>query len=368
MDHMGYLPAHMRADERRTPYFCTPPTEPLMALLLQDALKISSQKKQEPHFSQADLRRMHRRAHALGYGQPFEFFDGTKVELLDAGHVLGSAQALVTPPKSSGELPLLYSGDLKLLPSRMHEGARLPSEHVGTLVVESTYADREHPPRKELERQFCSELKKCVEEGRTALVASFAVGRPQELVMVLHENNVNLPVYLDGMAQAATKLAAEYPSYVRDSSSFSRALSRAHFVSEQKRPKLGAHEPAVIITTAGMLEGGPALGYIKRLHNSGRLKVFLTGYQIEGTNGRRLLDKGVLRLDGEEVKLGCEVQFFDFSAHSGKSELFDYVRAVNPQKVFCVHGEGPVCEGFALHLEEGGFDAVAPELGSSFEA
>lgn len=366
LDHMGFLPAFFSSNPRKAPFLCSPPTEPLISLLLADSLKISQSKRQKPYFSPQDLRKLPRYAHCMMYRKPYEFFDGTQVALLDAGHVLGSAQALVTPPKSSGGLPLLYSGDIKMLPSRMHSGADIPDCEVGALLVESTYANREHPDRPALERKFCNELKKAFSEGYSVLIPAFAVGRSQEILMILRENGVNVPTYLDGMAQKATQIALDYSSYLRDGRTFRDAVKHVHFVSEKTRQRLGGNAPAVIIASAGMLEGGPILGYIQRLSRAGRLKIFLTGFQVPGTNGRRLMETGELILDGKRTRVNAEVQFYDFSAHAGKAELYDYVRKVNPQKVFCIHGDEEACLDFAQNLQEEGFDAVAPSANREY--
>ena len=367
LDHSGFLPAFFETSSKRTPYLCTPPTEPLVAMLLEDSLRIYENKRKPAYFQAGTLRHMEKFCHVMGYKKPYELFDGSQIELFDAGHVLGSAQVLFSPPENEGK-PLLYTGDMHLNPSRMHNGADAPDCGIGTLIIESTYADREHPDRLTLERKFCKELVTAYQDGFSVLIPAFAVGRAQELLMILSENDVKVPVYLDGMAQAATELTMEFSSYIRDGRGFREAVRKAHFVSEERRRQLGNDSPAVIIATAGMLEGGPILGYLSRLSKKGKLKVFITGYQLPGTNGRRLLDSGFINLNGKPFKVDADVQVFDFSAHSGKAELFEYVRQVAPEKVFCVHGDEAVAVGFAQELAENdGFDAVAPALNRDYD-
>jgi len=365
LDHSGFLPRFFSSNNSKTPYMCTPPSEPLISFLLEDTIKIMESKKQKPYFGVRDLRNLPRYCHAMGYRRPYEFFDGTELELLDAGHVLGSAQALIRP--KGNEKPLLYSGDIKLVQSKMHLGADIPSDEIGTLLVESTYALREHPDRPTLEKQFCSDVRNALADGFSVLVPSFAVGRTQEMLMILRDNNIKAQVYLDGMAQSATQLAMDYSSYMRDARSFREAVKMVHFVSEEKRRRIGENSPCIIVATAGMLEGGPILSYIKRLSKTGKLKIFLTGFQVPGTNGRKLVETGVLRIDGKPFKVNAEVRTYDFSAHAGRDELFDYVEQINPEKVFCMHGEAESCFTFAEQLKQRGFDAIAPEPGSVHE-
>src|SRR3989338_6476664 len=118
LDHIGYLPVFFSRNEKKTPYFCTPPTEPLIEMLLEDSLRVFSNKGMEPYYSVRDMRMLPRYAHTMAYQRPYEFFDGTLVAFFDAGHVLGSAQVLLSPPKGEGK-PLLYSGDVNPEPSQM---------------------------------------------------------------------------------------------------------------------------------------------------------------------------------------------------------------------------------------------------------
>ena len=125
-------------------------------------------------------------------------------------------------------------------------------------------------------------------------------------------------------------------------------------------------EPAIIVTTAGMCDGGPVLNYIKRLHNDEKSAIFLTGYQVEGTQGRRLLEEGVITIDGKEYRPKCTVRKFDFSAHPGQSEMLRALRKWNPQEVFLVHGEPEKVRAFQNKIkEELGIDAHPLEFGKT---
>jgi len=122
-------------------------------------------------------------------------------------------------------------------------------------------------------------------------------------------------------------------------------------------------EPSIILTTAGMLEGGPVLNYITRLNEESR--ILITGYQVEETNGRRLVERGVVNIDGREHRIRNPVTTFDFSAHAGRDDLFRYARESAPNTIICVHGSEENAKALAEELRGEGFDAHAPKDGDT---
>lgn len=356
IDHSGLVPAHYK--HRPAPLYATAPTLPLCSILWEDSLKIALQEKKTPPISQKEIRLAEKHFTPLPYGEECELYDGTTVSLHDAGHITGSAQVLVRSKNSS----LLYSGDFNLAESRLHSPAVIP-KGVDALIVESTYANRDHPPRKETEKLFVLAVEEALEDGNV-LIPAFAVDRTQEMLCVLHAHRVEAKLFVDGMGIKTSAVAGEYPSYFRDYNLLASALRRTSFVeSGSERKRISEGRGKVIIATAGMLDGGPALSYLQRLNSQGNGAVFLTGFQAADTNGRRLVERSEVVDRGKRVKVSLPVRAFDFSAHSGRSELFEYVRRVQPEKVFCVHGDEGSCGLFARELREEGFDAQAPELG-----
>jgi putative mRNA 3-end processing factor len=115
-----------------------------------------------------------------------------------------------------------------------------------------------------------------------------------------------------------------HPRFLKDAEELNNAFGDAMFVSARKRKK-AISQPSVIVTTAGMLNGGPVLYYLKKVHDDPRSKVLLTGYQIEGTNGRKLVEEGCVEVNGEVVKVNTGVEQYDFSAHAGDRELKELV-------------------------------------------
>ncbi|MFH1106350.1 MAG: MBL fold metallo-hydrolase [Candidatus Micrarchaeota archaeon] len=358
LDHSGYIPALFR--HQALPVVCTFPTIPLVDLLLEDTMKLARENRQRAYFSRADMRKMQRHAVAVPYEQDYAFYNGDRLRLYDAGHILGSAQALFQTRSGS----VLYTGDFNKVKTVMHEPAKVPKEKVDVLVTESTYGNEDHPDRGELVKRFCREVKEALDNRMAVLVPCFAVGRTQEMLQVLYENKLSDRLYLDGMGRLTSEVALGFPSYMRDAKTYSAALSKARLVTDAIGRKSAARAGNIIVTTAGMMEGGPVLNYLERFVKTGtKAKVFLTGYQVPGTNGRRLLEEGKVYSNGRTLEFRGEVSFYDFSAHSGRKELIWHAKDVNPGRVLCMHGDADKIGGFVSALREEGFDAYAPELG-----
>jgi putative mRNA 3-end processing factor len=125
-----------------------------------------------------------------------------------------------------------------------------------------------------------------------------------------------------------------------------------------------AKEADVIVTTSGMLEGGPVGSYLRALGGDPKNAVFLTGYQVEGTNGRKLINDGFVELDGDVIKVDAEVEYFDFSSHAGHSDIVKFIQRCDPETVVVMHSENP--ELIAQDPELEGYEFILPETGVPF--
>ena len=255
----------------------------------------------------------------------------------------------------------VYTGTIKVAPQTLQSGAEILESDI--LVIESTYADRDHPDRNELIRKFIEDVRTVVDDGGTALIPSFAVGRAQEIIAILYKNGLINITLIDGMAQHATEITMRYPQSSKNEHLLLSAMKTANWVGADKSRGDTMSEPGIIVTTAGMLNGGPVLDYITSLN--AKSKIFITGYQVEGTNGRKLMDGKPILIDGRHYDVKTPFTYYDFSAHAGKKDLFDYVRKSKPETVLCVHGESSVARAFAESLKLEGFDAHAPRMGDS---
>lgn len=356
LDHSGFSPALY--ENANIPCFAAAPTLALSSLLLQDSLKIAKINQQRLPFSPFLIRKFEHASIPLGYRKPFPLERDTTLTLLDAGHIPGAAITEIY----SEHKRLVYTGDFKLEETRLHRGADF-AEKIDILLTESTYSESDHPPRKEIERKLKASVKETLARGGNVLFPAFAVGRSQELLMLMAELVPEADVYLDGMSRAATEIIADYPSYIRDANALRKGMRNAEWVVSQVQRKKALSKPSVIISSAGMLEGGPALSYLLGLNEFS--KIILTGFQIAGTNARRLWETRTVNVDEIPTEIKQEVEYYDMSAHAGRSDLFKFVKRANPEKVFCVHGDH--CEKFAEELCGMGFEAYAPMMGKTFE-
>ncbi len=361
LDHSGGAPALFK--HHPIPCFATEPTVPLIGLLYEDSEKIATLNKKSLPYSRQDVYRLLKHTVPLPYEKSYEFYEGTSFSFIDAGHILGSGQVLLENKKT-----LLYTGDFKTEDTRLHAGAKNPTDaNVDVLITESTYGNREHPDRKRVEDDFAQSVKDALDDKKTVLVPAFAIGRGQEILMSLAAKGVHADIYVDGMAKTVCQLMTEYPQYLKDPKAYQKALSAARMVDTNSQRRAIVKKPGVIISTAGMLDGGPAQTYLKLLNESGRGVVFLTGYQVEGSNGRNLMDGLAVRMGSERKKIRLQVRQFDFSGHSSKSEMVDFAKKVNPGKIFCIHGDVDACKSLADALKGEGFDALAPALDQRIE-
>ena len=207
-----------------------------------------------------------------------------------------------------------------------------------------------------------------MEAGGTVLIPAFSVGRAQEIACVLAAYHFEYPVLMDGMAREASRVMMGHLDLLRDPRLFMDAMHMAAWVESWRDRKEAAHKPGVIISPAGMLKGGPVGSYVESVGKKARNAVFLVGYQIPGTPGRELLEKGRCVIDGKMQKVKAKVGFFDFSSHAGAKELKETVKSLkgNPT-VYTVHGAEGNCPKFAKWIkEEVGLEAKAPNPGDTF--
>ncbi|MGB6501500.1 MAG: MBL fold metallo-hydrolase [Thermoplasmata archaeon] len=327
LDHSGMTPLLSRLPKARM--IATPVTIAVADLLTKDALKIARLEGYLAPYTTADIRGLHERFTAVDRHGTFRT-NGIEVELTPAGHIPGATMVLYR-----GEKDVLFTGDLQTIPTHL-VGAAQPVE-CDVLVMESTYAGREHPDRRETERKFRDKVAETVERGGIAIVPAFAVGRAQEVLMSLA--STGFETYLDGMARAVNDIYRAAPEYLADSVRFRRALESVHVVEHPGDRKRALREAQVIVTTGGMLDGGPVLYYLGERYKDPKSSILLTGYQVEGSNGRQLLEEGTLTIDETVVRPLCELAKYDFSAHAGHSELVRLAKETRAKTVVLMHGD-----------------------------
>ena len=358
IDHSGAVP--MLYDDTYLPAFGTAPTLELSELLLNDSLKVARKEHLPERFYKRQISSFSNRYLSMGYEKRFDFAE-FGITMHDAGHIPGSAAFEIECNNGSRPRRIVYTGDFKMESQTLQNGA-VPIK-CDTLIMESTYALRGHPDRPELVDRFIERVREVLERGGNVLLPAFAVGRSQELLAMLYKHGMIDNTYVDGMARTATEIILKYRNFISDWKLLKSASEHTVFVEGKSDRKDALSCPSIIITTAGMLNGGPIMDYLPRVNS--KSAVLLTGYQVSGTNGDPLLRTGHINVDGKPVKVPAEVEYFDFSAHAGQDDLYNYVKGSEPSTVVCVHGDKDSSIAMADKLKDEGYDAYAPKIGET---
>jgi putative mRNA 3-end processing factor len=371
LDHVGNVPTLCSGTEWPTIHW-TPPTAELARTLARDTLKLhgvpqsgAREGRFQPRelggtyncpFTRTHVERMTQQSRPHAYRESFEAA-GHEITFFDAGHIPGSAHVLI----DDGDTRLLYTADFHTHDQRLVAGTTArPAADV--VITESTYADVAHEPRAEVESRFVSRVEQTLWEGGTVVVPAFAIGRTQEVLLILAAHD--LPCYVDGMGQAVSRMLRQYPDFVRDADALKDAIGHARFVTgdDGQRRRI-ADQSTVIVTTSGMLAGGPAMTYVPEIRSDPTNLIALTGYQVADTPGRSLLETGSAEIDGHRMRVAAQVEQYDFSAHADREGLLDFLESYRDAEVLVTHGDR--CEAFAGELGGDGYEASAPDIGET---
>jgi len=325
LDHCGMIPWLCSQSDHRI--IATEPTAVVSNLLQKDTVKIAQMDGYSIPFNNADVKEAEHSYVPVEPGKMRDLGENYSVRFHSAGHIPGSLMFELI-----GEKRLLFTGDLNVVDTRLVRGTKpVPCD---MLFMEGTYAGREHENREQMERAFLEKIKEVVNRGGTVIIPAFAVARSQEILLVL--KNAGYDVWFDGMGKKISKLYLKYPKYLRSVDDLKKAFKKVNVVHSDHGRKMAMKGP-VVITSSGMMDGGPVLSYMNKLKNDRKSAVLLTGYQVEGTNSRLLMEKGKLNFYGVVEKVDCEVQYYDFSAHAGHSELVEFAKQCKPEKIILFH-------------------------------
>ena len=380
LDHCGFIP-YLYKYGYDGPVYCTEPTRDLMTLLQLDAVEIGSKEEKELPFTSKEVRTLVKHTVTLDYEEVADITPDIHLTLYNAGHILGSS--ICHLHLGEGLHNLVYTGDIKFGDTRLLEAATFEFPRAETLIIESTYGGRydQQPPRQDAEKLLYDTIKSTIEKKGKVLIPVFSVGRSQEVMMVLESfyarNELNIPVYLDGMIWEATAIHTSYPEYLKKNvkhrvfNGYNPFLVDAFKKVEHKERHniIGSDESCIILSTSGMITGGPIIEYFKNLAEDERNSLAFVGYQSEGSLGRRLqngLSQVPMDDDGKtkliNVKMG--VQTIDgFSGHADRRQLLGYAKKIHPKpkRALIVHGEPNKSENLSKTFREMfGLDATVP--------
>jgi metallo-beta-lactamase family protein len=404
IDHSGSLPTLVKSGFAG-PIYSTPATVDLCHWMLRDTAHI-----QEHDAEFLNKRRDHRKALGLenghviplytmadaeqtlplfqqvGYHAAHELAPGLRYTAYDAGHILGSSCVILEDTSGAAPVRLTFSGDVGRpgLPIIRDPEPLPPADY---LIMESTYGGRLHKSASHVINKLADVVNRTAHRGGRIIVPAFAVGRSQQLVLLLHqlanEKHIpNIPIFVDSpLTLDVTEVHRAHPECFNpetlhyltnheDPFGFQRLKYIREAADSKKLNDL--HGPFVVISASGMCEAGRILHHLRNGIEDPRNTVLITGFQAEGTLGRKLVEKWPeVRIFGEPMRVRAEISSLDeLSAHADQTELLEWIKPQVPslRKVFLVHGEAAQAATLAglLHTNYG-LEAVVPAPGQSFE-
>ena len=383
LDHSGLVPALYKYGYEG-PVYATPPTRDTMSLLQVDFIKVAMGEARKPPYDSSNIRQCVARTIPLKYGETTDIAPDVRLTFQNAGHILGSATAHFHI--GDGLYNVALSGDIKFEKTWLFNPAVNKFPRLETLVLESTYGGYHdvQPSRHDAAAQFKEILGRVLRRGGKVLVPVFAVGRSQEVMLVLEEamrtgQIPEAPVYLDGMIWEATAIHTAYPEYLNSQlrtqifqtgeNPFLSPMFKRVETSDMRANIIDDVEPCIVLATSGMMSGGPVLEYFKGWADNPLHALLFVGFQSEGSLGRRiqreareitLNDKG----NPLTLQIKLDIETIDgFSGHSDRLQLLNYVGTMEPrpERVIVNHGEEFKCSDLASSLyKKFGIETRAP--------
>jgi len=365
LDHSALLPLLFKYGYDG-PIYTTEPTRDLMGLLQLDYLDVAAKEGRTPPYESEMVRETIKHTIPLEYGDVTDIAPDVKLTLHNAGHILGSSVCHFHI--GDGLYNVAFSGDIHYTDTRLFNGAVNDFPRVETLVLESTYGGRNdyQTDQEDSERELKKIIRNTAERDGKILIPAFAVGRSQEIMLVLEEamregEIPELPVHLDGMIWEATAIHSTYPEYLRDDlrdrifhedeNPFLADQFNHIDAGEEERQEVADGGPCIVLSTSGMIEGGPIMSWLSYLGDDPDSTLTFVGYQAQGTLGSRIQsgwdeipmnDRGGDGRGNGTLTLNMDVETVDgFSGHADRQGLVNFVKTMNPrpEKILCVHGD-----------------------------
>ncbi|MCL2321302.1 MAG: MBL fold metallo-hydrolase, partial [Oscillospiraceae bacterium] len=388
MDHIGTLPI-ISTEYPNAKIIMTHMSKDLLKVLLYDSLKIMDMRESEiPIFSEIHVQNMINRI--ICYSPVYEihpFNDNydIKITMYSAGHIPGAAFIYIVSPEGS----IFYSGDFSTFDQIAVNGAFVPKLRPDVGIFESTYGNRLHNNREIELNSLLNKIIEVVSSSNKILIPAFALGRAQEVILFLINSMQKgtcpkFKIYVDGMVNDICRVFRKNPNYLKE-----RYAKRIYkgidiFYNENVIPVprnesarkeiISKEEGLCIISSSGMLTGGPSTFYAKYIAASENNFIALTGYQDEESPGAKLLaladdddeDKSI-QIGDETIPLKCGIGMYGLSAHADKSQILAAAHSLSPKKTFFVHGSPESCFEVSSAFQKEHFgETNVPENGDHF--
>lgn len=350
LDHAAGLPFLMERTNfnPKARVFMTQPTRAIYKALLSDFVRVSRNAPgEESLYTEEDVDKTMSRIEVVDYHAEVNV-NGIKFRPFYAAHVLGGAMFMV----EIAGVRVLYTGDYSREEDRHLKAAEVPPFRPDVLIIESTYGVQEHEGRRLRERRFTDRVARVVRQGGRVLLPVFALGRAQELLLILDEfweanpDLQNIPIYYaSAIAQRCMPVYQTYINMMNDNVRRRFEISNPFDFKYVKNIRGINHfeddGPCVFMASPGMLQNGLSRELFERWCTNKQNGLVLSGYSVEGTLAKHVLTEPdtIPRLDGRHVKRACSVDYITFAAHADFKETRMFIQDTAPTHCILVHGE-----------------------------
>ncbi|MBC7081288.1 MAG: beta-CASP ribonuclease aCPSF1 [Thermoplasmatales archaeon] len=368
LDHSGLVPMLFKYGYDG-PVYATYPTRDVMVLLQMDYLRVCGDEAKKAPYTSEHIRKEIQNTIPLNYGDTIDIAPDIKLTMHRGGHILGSS--ICHFHIGDGLFNIAFSGDIKYEKTWLFSAAATHFPRLEAIVLESTYGGKDdiQPSRKKASEQLRDIIKKTIENKGKVLIPVFAIGRSQEVMIVIEQlikekELPEVPVYLDGMIWEATSIHTVYPEYLNadlrkkifqegENPLMADFFERVDSV-DKRREIIDESNECIILATSGMLNGGPIMEYFKAWADDSRSTLIFVGYQAEGTLGRKL-QRGnrEIILGDKEIKVEINIETCEgFSGHSDRNQLMNFIKNISPKpkRIILNHGEETKCMDLAASL------------------
>ncbi|KAL5703202.1 Cleavage and polyadenylation specificity factor subunit 3-II [Ranunculus cassubicifolius] len=349
LDHIGALPYFTEVCGYNGPIYMTYPTKALAPLMLEDYRKVMVDRRgEEEQFTSEDITNCLKKVTAIDLKQTVKIDEDLEIRAYYAGHVIGAAMIYAKVKDSA----IVYTGDYNMTPDRHLGAANIDKfSHLDLVITESTYATTTRDSKYAREREFLKVVHECVGNGGKVLIPTFALGRAQELCILLDDywermNLKDIPIYFSAgltlQANMYYKMLIGWTSQkIKDTYATRNAFDFKH-VKSFERSMLNAPGPCVLFATPGMLSGGFSVEVFKQWAPSEKNLITIPGYCVAGTIGHKLIagKRNIVDKD-TRIDVRCKIRQLSFSPHTDAKGIMDLMKFLSPKNVILVHGEKP---------------------------
>ncbi|XP_062499448.1 integrator complex subunit 11-like [Corticium candelabrum] len=348
LDHCGALPYFSEMVGYDGPIYMTHPTKAICPILLEDYRKITVDRRgenQAKFFTSQHIKDCMKKVVAVNLHQTVQVDDEMEIKAYYAGHVLGAAMFHI----KVGHQSVVYTGDYNMTPDRHLGAAWIDKCHPDLLITESTYATTIRDSKRCRERDFLMKVHEVVEAGGKILIPVFALGRAQELCILLEtfweRMNLKAPIYFStGLTEKANhyyKLFISWTNQKIKNTFVRRNMFEFNYIKPFDRSYIDNPGPMVVFATPGMLHAGLSLTVFKKWAGDEKNMVIIPGYCVAGTVGHKVLSgQKKIEMDRKTViDVRMQVEYMSFSAHADAKGIMQLIRMAEPRNVMLVHGE-----------------------------